>query len=177
MIFVPKENNLQCFVDADFAGLWKTKEFDLPSSCLSRSGYVILYAGAPLLWVSKLQTEIALSTTEAEYIALSHSMRDLIPTKHLLHELANFFNIPAPDMVTSCTVFEDNASARQLALCPKLRPRTKHIGIKYHFFRNHVQNGSIQVKFVPSDLQIADIFTKALPRPTFEQHRKALMGW
>ena len=174
LIFSPQDNNLQCFVDADFAGLWKTKVFDLPSSCLSR---YILYAGAPLLWVSKLQTEIALSTTEAEYIALSHSMRDLIPTKHLLHELAVFFNIPAPDMVTSCTVFEDNASAQQLALYPKLRPRTKYIGIKYHFFRNHVQNSSIQVKFVPSDLQIADMFTKALPRPTFEQHRKALMGW
>ena len=73
--------------------------------------YVILYAGAPILWVSKLQTEIALSTTEVEYIALSHSMRDLIPTKTLLHELAVFFNIPAPGMVTSSTVFEDNASA------------------------------------------------------------------
>ena len=177
LIFVPKQNDLQCFVDADFAGLWKTKEFEHPSSCLSRSGFVILYAGAPILWVSKLQTEIALSTTEAEYIALSHSMRDLIPTKNLLHELAVFFNIPAPDIVTSCTVFEDNASAQQLALCPKLRPRTKHIGIKYHFFRNHVQNGSIQIKFVPSELQLADIFTKALPRSTFEQHRKALMGW
>ena len=176
-MFHSQQNNLQCYVDADFAGLWKTKEYDLPSSCLSRSGYVILYAGAPLLQVSKLQTEIALSTTEAEYIALSHSMRDLIPTKHLLHELANFFSIPAPDMVTSCTFFEDNASAQQLALCPKLRPRTKHIEIKYHFFRNHVQNGSIQVKFVPSGLQIADIFTKALPFPTFDQHRKALMGW
>ena len=69
-------------------------------------------------------------------------------------------------MVTSCTVFEDNASTQQLALCPKLRPRTKHIEIKYHFFRTH-QNGSIQVKFVPSGLQIADIFYESVASSNF----------
>jgi len=57
LLFRQHQNNLQCYVDADFV------EFDLPSSRLSRYGYIILYAGVPLLWVSKLQTEIALSTT------------------------------------------------------------------------------------------------------------------
>ena len=72
------QKTLDCYVDADFAGNWTHFTSSDPSSVKSRTGYVILFANCPLLWASKLQTEVALSTTEAEYIALSQAMRDLI---------------------------------------------------------------------------------------------------
>jgi hypothetical protein len=77
-------HNLDCFVDADFAGTWSTNTSEDPSSVKSRTGYVITFASCPVLWCSKMQTEIALSPTEAEYIALSQSAHDLIPMRGLL---------------------------------------------------------------------------------------------
>jgi len=68
---------LFCYVDADFAGLWKVENESDPVCVKSRTGYVLLLGGCPLTWASGLQTEIALSTVEAEYIALSTAMRDL----------------------------------------------------------------------------------------------------
>jgi hypothetical protein len=69
---------IYCYVDADFAGAWTLNTSVDPKSVHSRSGYVITYASCPILWSSKLQTEIALSTTEAEYLTLSQSLQDLI---------------------------------------------------------------------------------------------------
>jgi hypothetical protein len=81
-------HNLDCFVDTDLAGSWTISTAELPSSIKSRTSYVINFASCPILWCSKLQTEVALSTTEAEYIALSQSTWDLIPMCGLLHELS-----------------------------------------------------------------------------------------
>ena len=101
-----------------------------------------MFCGTPLLWCSKLQSEIALSTVEVEYITLPQSMRDLLPTKQLLQELQNIFNLPTSTTTTTSTVFEDNAGALELARCPKMRPRTKHIAVNYHHIRDHVQKGT-----------------------------------
>eukprot|EP00957_Ditylum_brightwellii_P070957 5391906-Ditylum_brightwellii.AAC.1 len=86
-----------------------------PTSVLSRTGY-IKYANCPIVWTSKLQTEIALSTTEVEYVALLQAMKEVIPLIHLLNK------------------------RKELANCPKMRPRTKHIAIKYHHFRSMEAN-------------------------------------
>jgi hypothetical protein len=75
---------LECYVDADFAGGWSQADLDNAENVLSRTGYVIMYANCPIHWVSRLQTEIALSTTEAEYIALSQALRNVIPLITLL---------------------------------------------------------------------------------------------
>jgi len=77
--------NLDCFVDADFAGLWTEDTSSDATSVKSRTGYVILFANCTVLWVSKLQTEVALSTTKAQYIALSQAMRDLISNESSPH--------------------------------------------------------------------------------------------
>jgi hypothetical protein len=70
---------LECYVDADFAGGWcKDTSADL-ANVLSRTGYIIRLFGCPILWVNKLQTEKALSTTESEYIVLSQAMREVVP--------------------------------------------------------------------------------------------------
>ena len=63
-------NGLECYVEADFDGGWSTGDYDNPECVLSRTVYVIMYAGCPLKWFSNLQTEIVLSKTESEYIAL-----------------------------------------------------------------------------------------------------------
>jgi hypothetical protein len=135
-------------VDADFAGTWNLASSPDPSSVKSRSGYVITYAGCPILWSSKLQSEIALSTTEAEYIALSTSLRDLIPMKTILHELSDTFQISPLAAQTHSTIFEDNKSCVDLIATPTMRPRSRHIAIKYHHFREHVQTWQIVIKWI-----------------------------
>ena len=76
MILKPdKTLKLDCYVDADFAGLYSVEDSQDPVCVKSRTGYVILMGNCPLVWVSKLQTEIALSTLKSEYIALSLAMR------------------------------------------------------------------------------------------------------
>ena len=138
-------NQLDCSVDADYCGAYNHNEGNDPSMCRSRTGYVIKYANCPIIWASKLQTELALSTTEAEYIALSQATRELLPMQELLKEVSNYFNLSKTDMITKCTVFEDNTGAEELARTAKYRPRTKYIVVKYHHFREHVRNGTLQI--------------------------------
>ena len=78
--------------------------------------------------------------------------------------------------IIMCNAFEDNTGALELAKVPKMRPRTKHINIKYHHFRAHVQCGTVEVQHVSTESQIADIFTKPLSPPLFEKHQKSNMG-
>ena len=129
--------------------------------------------------MSKLQTEITLSTTEAEYVALSHAMRETLPFIELVQEINMYLklNDSIEQALTKCTVFEDNNGCIELATCPKLRPRTKHIAIKYHHFREKVQSGMFKVRRIDTNDQEADIFTKALPPKLFESLRKRLNGW
>ena len=144
------------------------------STSKSRSGYVILLAGCPIIWASKLQSQIALSTTEAEYIALSMSLRDTIPVMNLLKELkTRNFCIVSTTANVHCTAFEDNNGALEIANVPKMRPRTKHINLVYHFFRSHVGK-DIFIHPIDTTLQIADIFTKPLCHDLFTRHRKKL---
>ena len=133
----------------------------------------------PVFWVSKLQSEIALSTTEAEYIALSHSMRETLPLIELLKEVyaAMGTSNQSKQGDVKCTVFEDNNGCIELAKCPKMRPRTKHISIKYHHFRSKVLDGTIKIMPIDTLEQQADIFTKALARDQFRCLRKFLIGW
>ena len=168
---------LECFVDADFAGGWASGEHTNPECVLSRTGFVIMYAGCPLTWSSKLQTEIALSTTESEYIALSQAMRETIPFMNLMMEVGKIFPLHNPVPKFHCKVFEDNRSCIKVAESPKFTPRTKHIAIKYHHFRSYVADGTIKIYPVESKNQLADIFTKPLDKTIFCDLRRRLMGW
>jgi Asp-tRNA(Asn)/Glu-tRNA(Gln) amidotransferase C subunit len=165
-------------VDADWAGNWSQATTEDPSCAHSRSGYVITYAGCPVLWGSKMQTLIALSTTEAELIALSTALREVIAMMNLLEELKER-GVPVPFTrpVVKCTAFEDNVGALELAKQPKMRPRTKHLSIKLHHFRDHVREGKIIIQHISTKDQIADQFTKPLERIQFQSLRKLLLGW
>jgi hypothetical protein len=170
---------LDCYVDADFAGLWNVENVDDPVCVKSRTSYCLTLGNCPLLWVSKLQTEISLSTTEAEYIALSQAMRDLLPMRALLKDigLQTGMTFAKPTMLHS-TVFEDNNGALSLATAPKITPCTKHIAVKYHHFCKGVGKGKgIVIIKIDTAKQKADIFTKGLVGDTYKKIRKLLMGW
>jgi len=168
----------ECYCDADFAGNWNRHLAPTdPATAKSRSGWVIYYAGCPIIWASKLQTQVALSTTEAEYIAVSMALRDVIPIMSLVHEVREHgFDILCNKPVIYCKVFEDNSGALELARLPKLRPCTKHINVCYHHFREHVRNGLIKIFPIGTDDQVADTLTNALPQNIFVRHRRALCG-
>jgi hypothetical protein len=103
----PSQNKtLDCYVDADFAGNWTPLTSQDPASVKSQTGYVILIANCLMLWASKLQTEVALSTTEAEYIALSQAMRDLIPLRALLQDIISTTSITLGPSTTFSTVLK-----------------------------------------------------------------------
>jgi hypothetical protein len=169
--------HLDCYVDAHFAGSWTASTSSDPTSVKSRTGYVITFASCPVLWCSKFQTEVALSTTEAEYIALSQATRDLVPMRDLLQELAQATKLIVGSTFAHSTVFEDNKGCVELANAPKMRPRTRHIALKYHHFRSHVEKGHIKISWIDTKNQLADIFTKLLSNASFLPLQKALLGW
>jgi hypothetical protein len=177
-ILWPNDSHMiDCYVDADFAGAWTLETSHDSNSVRSRSGYIITYASCPILWSSKLQTEIALSTTEAEYITLPQSLRDLIPLRTIFKELSQICNIPISQVNAHSTVFEDNKGCVDLIAAPTMRPRSRHIAIKYHHFREHVRQGLIRIKWISTDQQLADIFTKPLVTSKFTELRFKLLGW
>ena len=98
------KKGIEVFVDADFAGSWNKADNNNPENVLSRTGFVIFYAGCPILWSSKLQTEIALSTAEAEYIALSSAMREVIPLIALLEDISKTITVNKNKPIISCKV-------------------------------------------------------------------------
>ena len=171
--------SLECFVDSDFSGNWNKQDAaDDMDTARSRTGYIIMYAGCPLVWGSKLQTHIALSSTEAEYIAISTAMREVIPLMALMEEMSLkgfIHNFNGPDI--HCKVFEDNSGAIEIASSTKYRPRTKHINTQYHHFRYYVDTNQIRLHYIPSKDQLADMLTKNLPLPDFQRLRKRLLGW
>ena len=124
-----------------------------------------------------MQTEIALSTTEAEYIALSQAMRDVIPFVNIINELQAFYSDKMEKPKILCRLFEDNNGALLLATDQKYRPSTKHISLKYHHFRSFVKEGKVKILPIDTRKQVADQFTKSLDEQIFIYLRCKLMGW
>ena len=122
--------------------------------------------------------KVALSVTEAEYVALSQALREVIPIMNLMKEMNDYgYNVGNPVPKIHCKAFEDNNGALIMAQEHKSRPRTKHIAVKYHHFRQYVDSGEISIHPITTDLQVADIFTKPLNEVKFIRHRKCLVGW
>jgi hypothetical protein len=174
---------VDCYVDADFGGLFGAEDPLDPMCAKSRTGFVIMLANCPLVWASKLQTTIALSTQNAEYVALSQSLRELVHLRELLLDLMGTLGL-GTDVAfeTKSKAFEDNAAALQFAKTGKLTLQNKHIATKYHWFRSHLQSDSnptgwLEIDKVESDQQAADIFTKNLTHEKFTAARQLLCGW
>jgi hypothetical protein len=130
------------------------------------------------VWVSKLQSEIAFSTTEAKYIALSTATREILSMLRLIKEAVRrriISKVSTP--LIHCKLFEDNKGTMEMANILKMAPRTKYLNIKYHFFRQNVQKGILQVLHIKEADQAPDIFTKALDLISFQKHHYKIMEW
>ncbi|OJT08525.1 Retrovirus-related Pol polyprotein from transposon TNT 1-94 [Trametes pubescens] len=136
----------------------------------SISGYVYTIDGGAVLWSSKKQNVVALSSTEAEYIALTHASKEALWLRYLLADMLD------PDVAKHpLALYGDNRSAIALAKDNVFHPRTKHIDIRFHFIREAVDDGKIALEHRRTEDMPADLFTKALPRPRIE-HLSALFG-
>jgi hypothetical protein len=169
----------ECYCDSDFSGLWNKEFLSVdPRTAKSPSGWIIFYAGFPVSWASKLQSQVALSTTKAEYIAMSQALCGVIPVMNLLQEMREWtFQVICNEPYVYCKVFDDNSGALELARLPKLRPRTKHINVCYHHFCKHVRKGLIKIVPINTTDQIADVLTKALAQNDFQRHYRYIHVW
>ncbi|KAH9799312.1 hypothetical protein KPL71_000313 [Citrus sinensis] len=150
-----KVNGATCevagFVDSDFAG-------DLDRR-ISITGFVFTMCGGVVSWKASLQSVVALSTTEAEYIALTEAIKEAIWLKGLVSELG----FKQETVTISC----DSSSAIQLSKNPKYHERTKHIDVRLHFIREEISSDMVSVDKIPSKVNPADMFTKPLPAVKF----------
>ena len=132
-------------------------------------GYVFICCGGPIQWKATKQSIIAASTAEAEYIALSEATKEAIWLRKPLKD----FHIP----VGAVPLYEDNQACIKILENPVYHARTKHIGIKVHLVRDYFEKGEIIVPYISTHEQLADIFTKPLPKATFEKFASRLVHW
>jgi hypothetical protein len=183
MIYTPDSNQgIEVWVDADFAGGWDPSKAGDADNVYSSTGFIIYYAGCLIYWQSKLQTEIALSTAEVEYIAMSQALRETIPLATLMQEMNEKFPLYLSSPKFIIKVQENNQSCIAMAKNPKFTPQTKHIAIKYHHFWNHVitqanQDGFILPEYCSTHDQAVDIFTKPVWDDIFFKLCKHMLGW
>ena len=140
---------------------------------------MITLGNVPVTWSSKLQTEITTSTMHAEYIALSTGMRELLPIKNTLDEVCDVLDVIHDDNTKVIKVHEDNEGALKLATGPleKVTPQSKHFAVKYHWFREKVKDYLIEMMYIKSEFQKADIFMKGLVGQQFKPKKAMIMGW
>lgn len=159
-----RENGLRldvcCFADAD----WANDKADRKSI----TGWVAKVNGDPISWASKKQRTVAQSTCEAELYAEAAAIQEVLWLRGLLKELGLHVQ-------TGSRVFGDNQSTIAISHNGIKGERTKHVDVKYHFITETVESGAVQLKWIPTTEQQADIFTKALATPVFEHFRKLLM--
>lgn len=142
-----KDFRIQGYCDSDFAGDLDKKR--------SISGYVFTVGGNTISWKSGLQPVVALSTTEAEYIALSEAVKEAIWIKGLLNDMGF--------KQETATVWCDSQSAICLSKNNTFHERTKHVAVKYHFIRDVIEDGEVEVNKIHTSRNPADILTKTIP--------------
>ena len=141
------------YTDSDWAGDVNDRK--------STSGYVFLLSGGPISWKSQKQKCVALSTAEAEYIAMARAAQESVWLGQLIVELTN-----SPEDAPML-LYEDNQSAIAMSKNPQFHGRAKHIDIKHHFIREQVSNGTIMLEYCSTTNMLADILTKGLTREVF----------
>jgi len=157
---------IEAHADADWAGVTSKDE----TAMRSTSGTTVTVKNCGTIFSQAvLQTVVALSTTEAEYIALGATIQKMLCLKTLLNEMGVLSN-------DETVVFEDNKTTKAKAESPVVDFKMRHLCITYHYFKQAVRNGDCRVEDVPSEENTADIFTKALARKTFEYLRTKLLN-
>ncbi|GJT15093.1 retrovirus-related pol polyprotein from transposon TNT 1-94 [Tanacetum coccineum] len=153
-LWYPKDSGFEliAYSDADHAGC--------KDDCKSTSGGLQFLGGKLVSWSSKKQDCTAMSTAEAEYVSLSACCAQVIWMRTQLLDYGYKYNrIP---------MYCDSKSAIAISCNPVQHSKTKHIDIRYHFIKEHVERGTVEIYFVGTAYQLADLFTKALPKERFE---------
>lgn len=150
---------LRGFVDSDWANDVDDRR--------STSGFLFEVYGNPVCWTTRKQGLVALSTTEAEYIAASSAVSEALWLKKLFFDMELPLEMPIP-------IMEDNQGCLFIAKNPETK-RSKHVDVKYHMVREKVWSKEVELVYVPSQDQVADILTKPLSRFQFEKFCR-LMG-
>ena len=147
-------DNLIVYVGADWGGDVVDRK--------SNSGYCMKFLGSTVAWRSRKQSLVTLSSTEAEYVALTEAVQEALWLRRLLMDFNHDISLPF-------TVYEDNQNCIRLLKDQKSSSRTKHIHIKYNFVRDLYLSKDIDVKYCSSERVIADLLTKPLGREKIRQ--------
>ena len=170
---------MDCHGDIDFLSLHGKEPRNDPVSVKSRTGFIISINNCPIVWSSKLQDSIALSTMMVKCYTLSTAMHNVVPLRNLTMTVAKAVGIPDEHLSTfKVKCWEDNTAAETLAnLDPgQTTPRSKFYDVKVHWFRSHLSK-DIQVKRIDTKEQLTGIFTKPLPKEPFQCLRTKILGW
>lgn len=164
------------YTDADWAGDQDTRR--------STSGFVFSIGSGAISWSSKRQPTVALSTCEAEYMGQTQATKEAVWLKSLLNEMERPIPIQYPNNITpSAPSFHsmqaviincDSQGAAALAKNSQAHARSKHIDINWHYQREKIEDGSVVLRYIPTDQQIPDGLTKPLPKDKFLAFRNAL---
>jgi hypothetical protein len=153
-LWYPKGSSLDLmgYSDSDHAGCKIDRK--------STTGGCHFLGGKLVSWTSKKQTSVSMSTAEAEYVSAASCCAQILWMKNQLLDYGVKYS--------KTPIFCDNTSAIAISHNPVMHSKTKHIDIRYHFLRDHVMKGDIEIHFIPTDKQLADIFTKPLDEKTFK---------
>lgn len=155
-----EEPDCRGYSDADWAGDREDRR--------STSGYIFQLCSGPISWRSKKQTTVALSTAEAEYVALSSAAQEAVWLRRLSTEMGSLPSSPT-------MILEDNQSAIAMSKNPQFHGRAKHIDIRHHFVRELVEEETIELMYCPTEDMVADLLTKGLSTARTKRMRE-LMG-
>ena len=153
---------LKVFCDSDYAGDKNTR--------ISVSGYIIYLCRVAISWKSKGQRSVTLSSTAAEYVAISEVVREVLYVKQILEFMEVKIGFPI-------VVNVDNIGAIYLATNNSSSQRTKHVDVRYHFVREYIEDGIVKVQFVKSEDNDSDICTKNLNGELLDKHAEKFMEY
>jgi hypothetical protein len=156
---MPKGNNLfelKVYCDSDFAGDKDTR--------ISVAGYIMYLCGVPISWRSKAMRHVTLSSSEAEYVSLSEASKEIKFIVQVIESMGIEIKRPIEVRV-------DNLGAIFMANNISISPRTKHIDVRYRFITELIENGLIEVKFVKTEENDSDGFTKNLNGDLYDKHK------
>lgn len=154
-----QKRTILCYSDSDYASDPETRR--------STSGNVFMLGTSAISWASQRQKCVALSSTEAEFVAASLAVKEMIWIDRLMVDIWSKSENPS--------MFVDNQSAIRLIKNMELHKRTKHIDVMYNFIREKFHDGFFALSYVDTNNQIADIFTKPLPRHKFQTFRSSMV--
>ena len=162
-----------------FFGTYGNEDPTDPTCVKRRTRFIITFADCPVLWVLKLQTDNALLTMESEIIAMAHCCREFFPIIYIVTSLGKSVGLSMGDTTINVYIYEENTGALVLdrTFPTHFTPRTKHYVTKIIWFCEDIVEPGIRLLEIDTVEQICDLFTKGLPRTTFEYLRKKIMGW